>query len=130
VYPASNAPQAWSASAVVQLVQTLLGIYPFAPAHVLALVRPRLPEWLPSVTLRNLRVGDATTTIRFERGRDGSTAFDVVNKTGQLFIVDMPPPQDVDPAGRTWDEAVRSWLLERVPGRLASALRLALGVAS
>ena len=38
---------------MVQLVQTMLGLYPFAPAHVLALVRPRLPEWLPAVTVRN-----------------------------------------------------------------------------
>lgn len=128
VYPHSNSPQAWSASAVVMLVQTLLGIYPFAPAHVLALVRPRLPEWLPTVTIRNIRVGTATTSIRFERGRDGSTAFDVIDTTGPLFIVEMPPPQQVDPAGRSWDEAVRTWLLERAPGRLASALRLALGV--
>jgi glycogen debranching enzyme len=130
VYPKSNAPQAWSASAVVQLAQTLLGIYPFAPAHVLALVRPRLPEWLPTVTIRNIRVGTATASIRFERGSDGSTAFDVVDTRGQLFIVEMPPPQEVDPAGRTWDEAVRAWILERAPGRLASALRLALGVAA
>jgi glycogen debranching enzyme len=128
VYPESNSPQAWSASAVVMLVQALLGIYPFAPAHVLALVRPHLPEWLPAVTIRNIRVGDAMTSIRFERGRDGSTAFDVIDTSGQLFVVEMPPPQEVDPAGRSWDEAVRTWLLERAPGRLASALRLALGV--
>ena len=130
VYPKSNAPQAWSASAVVQLAQTLLGIYPFAPAHVLALVRPRLPEWLPAVTIRNVRVGTATASIRFERGSDGSTAFDVIDTRGQLFIVEMPPPQEVDPAGRTWEEAVRAWILERAPGRLAFALRLALGVAA
>jgi len=128
LYPESNAPQAWSASAVVQLVQALLGIYPFAPANVIALVRPRLPEWLPTVTIRNLRVGNATISIRFERQRNGSTMFDVIDKSGHVFVVEIPPPQDVDPAGQHWNEAVRTWLLERVPGRLASALRLALGV--
>jgi glycogen debranching enzyme len=128
VYPQSNAPQAWSASAMVLLVQTLLGIYPFAPARILALVRPRLPEWLPAVTIRNIRVGDATVSIRFERGRNGFATFDVIDKRGLMFIVEMPPPQDVDPSGQSWDEAVRTWLLERVPGRLASALRLALGL--
>jgi hypothetical protein len=87
-----------------------------------------LPEWLPAVTLRNIRVGGATTSIRFERGRDGSTAFDVIDTKGPLFIVEMPPPQEVDPAGRSWDETARTWLVERAPGRLASALRLALGV--
>ena len=125
-YPRSNAPQAWSASAMVQLVQTMLGIYPFAPAHVVALVRPHLPEWLPAVTVRNIRVGDATISIRFERTRDGATAFDVIDKRGTLFVVEMPPPQDTE-ASQTWDEGVRSWLLERAPGRFASALRLALG---
>ena len=126
-YPRSNSPQAWSASAIVQLVQTMLGLYPFAPAHVIALVRPRLPEWLPTVTVRNVRVGSATASIRFERGRDGSTAFDVIDKRGPLFAVEMPAPQDVNPSAQSWDEGVRSWLLERAPGRLASALRLALG---
>jgi glycogen debranching enzyme len=129
-YPRSNSPQAWSASAIVQLVQTMLGLYPFAPGHVVALVRPRLPEWLPAVTLRNVRVGSATASIRFERGRDGSTAFDVIDKRGPLFVVEMPPPQDTNPSSQSWDEGVRSWLLERVPGRLASALRLALGLPS
>ncbi len=126
-YPRSNAPQAWSASAMVQLVQTLLGIYPFAPAHVVALVRPHLPEWLPAVTVRNVRVGDATLSLRFERRRDGATAFDVIDKRGTLFVVEMPPPQDADASSQSWDEGVRSWLLERAPGRFASALRLALG---
>lgn len=126
-YPQSNSPQAWSASAIVQLVQTMLGLYPFAPAHVLALVRPRLPDWLPAVTVRNVRVGSATASIRFERGRNGSTAFDVIDTRGPLFVVEMPPPQDTDPSSQSWDEGVRGWLLERAPGRLASALRLALG---
>ena len=58
-YPEANVPQAWSASATIQNAQILLGLYPFAPLNLLALVRPRLPAWLPTVTLRNLRVGDA-----------------------------------------------------------------------
>jgi glycogen debranching enzyme len=128
VYPRSNSPQAWSASAFVQLVQTLLGIYPFAPARVLALVRPKLPEWLPAVTVRNIRVGDARLSIRFERARNGSTAFDVIERHGLISVVEMPPPQDVNAGAQTWDEAVRAWLVERAPGRLALALRLALGL--
>jgi glycogen debranching enzyme len=128
-YPRSNAPQAWSASAMVQLVQTLLGIYPFAPAHIVALVRPHLPDWLPAVTVRNIRVGNASVSIRFERGREGATAFDVIDKHGTLFVVEMPPPQDTEASSQSWAEGVGSWLLERAPGRFASALRLALGAA-
>ncbi|MGH2475894.1 MAG: glycogen debranching N-terminal domain-containing protein, partial [Candidatus Limnocylindrales bacterium] len=44
-YPGATSPQAWSASATVQMVQVMLGLYPFAPAGVLGLVRPRLPAW-------------------------------------------------------------------------------------
>jgi hypothetical protein len=106
----------------------MIGLYPFAPAHVVALVRPRLPEWLPAVTIRNVRVGSATASIRFERQRDGATAFDVIESRGPLVVVEMPPPQDTNPSSQTWDEGVKNWLLERVPGRLASALRLALGI--
>jgi glycogen debranching enzyme len=127
VYPKSNSPQAWSASAIVLLVQTLLGIYPFAPARVLALVRPRLPEWLPVATVHQLRVGDATVTIRFERNRDGSTSFDVLTKQGTLVVTEVPPPQDVNPDAQTFAEAAKMWLLDHAPGRLTTALRLALG---
>jgi glycogen debranching enzyme len=126
VYPKSNSPQAWSASAVVLLVQTLLGIYPFAPAHVLGLVRPRLPQWLPSVTVHGLRVGEATVSLRFERNRDGSTSVDVFEKKGTLVVTEVAPPQEVD-SDRTFAENAKTWLLERAPGRLALAMRLGLG---
>lgn len=112
---------------MVQLVQALLGIYPFAPAQTLGIIRPHLPEWLPAVTVRHLRVGEATVSIRFERNRDGSTSFDVVEKNGALVVMEVPPPQDVNPRGQTFVERVKMWLLERAPGRLATALRLALG---
>lgn len=127
VYPKSNSPQAWSASAGVQIVQALLGIYPFAPARLLALVRPHLPEWLPAATIRNLRVGDATVSIRFERNRNGSTSFDVVDKTGTLFVIEVPPPQAVDQDTNTVAESAKMWILEHAPGRLTAAIRLALG---
>ena len=112
---------------MVQLVQALLGLYPFAPAQLLAVVRPRLPEWLPSVTVRHLRVGEAAVSIRFERNRDGTTSFEVVEKHGTLFVTEVPPPQDVNPRGQTFAETTKMWLLDRAPGRLATALRLALG---
>ena len=112
---------------MLQLVQALLGIYPFAPAQMLALVRPRLPEWLPSVTVRKLRVGNAEVSIRFERNRDGSTSFDVIDRHGTLIVTEVPPPQDVNPSRETLAERLKLWLLEVAPGRLASALRLALG---
>jgi len=127
LYPRSNCPQAWSASAVVQLVQTLLGLYPFAPAKMLALVRPRLPAWLGAVTVRRLRVGDAQVSIRFERAGDGTTGYEVIERQGELRVVAVPPPDDVEVGGESWTERLARWGLEHAPGRIARAARIALG---
>jgi glycogen debranching enzyme len=125
-YPGSQSPQAWSASATVQLLQVMLGLYPFAPAAVLGLVRPRLPAWLPEVTLRGLRVGQATVTLRFERDADGSARHTVIDQVGRLHIVEVPPPDAV--AG---DDGVvprlLAWAVDHAPGRAARALRIAMG---
>lgn len=126
VYPTSNSPQAWSASATLQLLQAILGIYPFAPARLLALVRPRLPPWLPELTLRNLRVGDATVSLRFHRNADGSADHEVLERQGTLVIVGSPPPQAPDET-RSWGERLKEWSVEHAPGRTARALRIALG---
>src|SRR6185295_530295 len=56
IYPNSSSPQAWSASSVFSLLQGMLGLYPYAPLKLLVL-DPHLPEWLPEITLRDLRVG-------------------------------------------------------------------------
>ena len=95
VYPQANSPQAWSASATVQLIQAQLGIYPYAAAHVLALARPRLPEWLPEVTLRRIRVGAATVSLRFRRQGDGSARHEVIEREGALRVIEVPPPNDL-----------------------------------
>jgi glycogen debranching enzyme len=124
-YPGSNVPQAWSASAVIQLVQAMLGIYPFAPAHVLALVRPRLPAEIPSLTVRDLRVADATVSLRFTREVDGTARHEVIEQSGRLLVVNAPPPNDpsLGPGARAME-----WLLEHAPGRLARAARIGLGL--
>jgi len=123
VYPASNSPQAWSASATIQMAQTLLGLYPYAPAHVVAFVRPALPEWLNSVIVRNLQVGTSRVSIRFERVRDGTTTYETFDRSGPLHVIDVPPPQ----AENGWRDALAKWILEHVPGKTAAALRIAIG---
>lgn len=127
VYPMSNSPQAWSASATIQMAQAMLGIYPFAPAHVLALVRPALPAWLKTVIVRNIRIGESRVSIRFERTASGATAYDVVEKTGPLHVVEVAPPQGTSGSRQSWREALTAWIVEHAPGRTAAALRIALG---
>jgi glycogen debranching enzyme len=90
LYPKTNWPQAWSASSVFSIMQAILGIYPYAPLHML-LLDPKLPEWLPDITLRNLRVGRATIDIRFYR-KGTRTHFDVLDKRGKLHVLRQPSP--------------------------------------
>jgi hypothetical protein len=112
---------------MIQLVQVLLGIYPFAPAHILALIRPRLPAWLDVVTIRRLRVGDATVSLRFERQPDGTTRHEVLERDGHLLVTVVPPPQDVFASEENLIDRMKSWALEHAPGRMSTAMRIALG---
>src|ERR1043165_7042181 len=90
-YPQACSPQAWSASAVFCLLQAVLGLYPYAPLNVL-LVDPFMPEWLPEITLENLRVGVAVVTIRFYRTKGGAGSYEVLDKRGPLHVVRQPSP--------------------------------------
>jgi glycogen debranching enzyme len=93
-YPQANTPQLWNATAFPLLVQSLLGLLPLAPFRVLVL-DPVLPEWLPEVVMHDLRVGDATVTLRFWRTPDGRSHFEVVRQHGTLRILRQPPPESL-----------------------------------
>lgn len=98
-YPASNSPQAWSASAVLTYVQSLLGLQPIAPLGVL-LVDPHLPDWLPAIAVHHLRVGEARVSLRFQRGEDGHSHFDVIELRGTLRVLAAASPwEDVLASG-------------------------------
>ena len=93
-YPRANAPQAWNQSALPLLLQTMLGLQPVAPLHLLA-VDPILPAWLSDVTIEGLRLGGTTATLRFHRQDDGHVAAEVVRKRGPLRLVRQPPPESL-----------------------------------
>jgi glycogen debranching enzyme len=57
-YLGANAPQAWAAGAVVQLLAACAGLAPDAAGRSLH-VAPRVPPWLPYLRLDGLRVGGA-----------------------------------------------------------------------
>lgn len=76
IYAAANAPQAWSASTPVVLLQALLGLRPDAPRRTLWL-DPCLPDWLTDIRLERIRVGQGSVDLRFRRDNDGVTRYDV-----------------------------------------------------
>jgi glycogen debranching enzyme len=91
LYPRTNSPQAWSASAPFFIMQALLGIQPYAPLQML-LLDPHLPDWLPEITLHNLQVGQAKVSIRFWREESGKTEFRVTNTRGNLRVLRHEDP--------------------------------------
>lgn len=90
LYPQANTPQAWSSSTIFSFVQSMLGLYPYAPLKIL-LVDPYLPDWLPEITLHDLKVGDAAITIRFFRKGEKSD-YEVLDKRGTLHVIRQPSP--------------------------------------
>jgi len=75
-YLGANIPQAWAAGSVFTLMQAMLGFMPDAPRGKLY-VDPLLPEWLPDLTMFDLRVGEHRLDIRFWRD-GGETQFEVL----------------------------------------------------
>jgi glycogen debranching enzyme len=65
-YLGANVPQAWAAGSCFALLQAMLGIQPDAPNNRLY-VDPALPDWLPDITLIDLRLGQRHLDIRFTR---------------------------------------------------------------
>jgi len=65
-YLGANVPQAWAAGSCFALLQAMLGVQPDAPNDRLY-VDPSLPEWLPDVTLTDLRLGERKLDIQFRR---------------------------------------------------------------
>jgi glycogen debranching enzyme len=75
-YLGANVPQAWAAGTPFMLLQAMLGLRQDAPRGRLY-VDPALPDWLPDVTLTDLRLGRRRFDIRFWRdGKD--TVFEVL----------------------------------------------------
>lgn len=88
-YLGANVPQAWAAGSIFRLIAVLCGIHAKSDKQGSRLyVNPALPDWLPEVTIRNLRAGTGTAAIRFRGGEVEVLA----NKTG-FEIVHGPPPR-------------------------------------
>jgi glycogen debranching enzyme len=67
LYPAACSPQAWAAGAPFLLLQGMLGVTFEPAARRIRLVRPRLPELLGDITVRNLWLGSGTVDFSLHR---------------------------------------------------------------
>jgi len=75
-YLGANVPQGWAAGSMFSVLQAMLGFQPDASNRMLY-VDPVLPEWMPNLTVRDLKLGAASFDIRFYQGAK-STEFEVL----------------------------------------------------
>jgi glycogen debranching enzyme len=89
-YIGANVPQAWAAGAVFRLVAVLCGIHATYEADgdgPKLYVNPALPDWLPEISIHNLRLGGGSLEIHC---RDGSV--EVLSNTSGYRVVHEPAP--------------------------------------
>jgi glycogen debranching enzyme len=99
-YLGANVPQAWAAGAIIRFIAILSGIHARSDATGSRLyVNPVLPDWLPEVTISNLRAGRGAMTLHL---RDGEV--DIRSNTSEHEVICAPPPRglaEADPPVRT-----------------------------
>ncbi len=88
-YLGANVPQAWAAGSAFALLQALLGITLDAPRERIY-VDPALPDWLPEITLTDLRLGRRRFDLHFRRDGD-STQVEVLR--GDRHVVERRSAQ-------------------------------------
>jgi glycogen debranching enzyme len=98
-YIGANVPQAWAAGSVFMLTQALLGFLPAAP-HNKLYVDPYLPEWLPDLTVHDLRIGKHMLDIHFWR-EGKQTVFDVIKGDRKLVERRDIAAEGVEPRTRS-----------------------------
>ena len=88
-YPGANVPQAWAAGSVLRLIAILAGIHATTDAAGSRIyVNPVLPEWLPSLTIRNLRAGGGSLDLALNDGQ-----VEVLMNTTKFEVIHGPAPR-------------------------------------
>ena len=85
LYPVACAPQAWAACAPFALIQACLGLEIDAAAATVILRRPRLPQFLEWLTVRDLAVGAGKLDLMFRR-HDAGVAVSLLRREGEAEV--------------------------------------------
>jgi glycogen debranching enzyme len=86
LYPVACAPQAWAAAASFLLIESCLGLTIQGSENRVIFNRPCLPEGIPQLSIRGLRIGKATVDLLFERQVD-TVRVQVLEKQGDIEVV-------------------------------------------
>jgi glycogen debranching enzyme len=86
LYPVACAPQSWSAAAVFLLLQSCLGLSLNADKKQIRLDGPYLPEAIPELWIRDVRVGGASVDLFLER-RANMVRLQILDKRGEVEVI-------------------------------------------
>jgi glycogen debranching enzyme len=86
LYPVACSPQAWAAGSVFMVLQACLGLEIRALESRIFLHHSALPEELKQVHIRNLRVGNASVDLAFERYSE-TVGVNILRRNGDVEIV-------------------------------------------
>jgi glycogen debranching enzyme len=79
--------QAWASGAVFLSLEACLGLSVVAPERRVLFSKPFLPEFLPQVSIRDLKVGNATVHLLLTRHNEGDVGVNVLRRNGALDVV-------------------------------------------
>jgi glycogen debranching enzyme len=86
LYPVACSPQAWAAGSVFMALQACLGLEIRAAESRVYLHYAALPEKLQQVRIRNLRVGNGSVDLSFERYSD-TVSVNILRRSGKVEIM-------------------------------------------
>jgi len=88
LYPVACAPQAWAAGAVFLVLQACLGMEVRAIDRVIRFVHPLLPESVPYVRIRGLKVDDSEVDLEITRYHQ-TVSISIPRRVGNVRIVSI-----------------------------------------
>jgi hypothetical protein len=90
-YLGANVPQAWAAGAIIRFIAILAGIHGRTDRDGSRIYfDPALPDWLPDLTISNLRAGHGSMTVHL---RDGQV--EVLSNTSRFAALAERAPRDL-----------------------------------
>ena len=88
-YLGASVPQAWAAGSILRLIAVLCGIHAASDGRGSTLyVDPAMPDWLPELTISDLRAGEGRIGLRVH-----GTDVEVLANTSGFEVVHGPAPR-------------------------------------
>ena len=85
LYPVACAPQAWASASVFLLLQASLGMHIDGRQRKVQFEHPLLPEFLRELQICNIRVGDGSIDLAFQRHAN-DVSINVLRKEGDVHV--------------------------------------------